>query len=142
MTVVDKVVDRKGTREVATAYLQYLYTPEGQDIAGTELLPADRPEGGGQVRQAVPKVNLFTIDEVFGGWAKAQKTHFADGGVFDQIYTRQVGSACIGLSHKQARIDSFAALARCLGCAPSSAIIASLLPWTARTPPAAAARCC
>ena len=54
-----------------------------------------------------PKVNLFTIDEVFGGWAKAQKTHFADGGVFDQIYTRKMSGRLARLSNKQARIHSF-----------------------------------
>ena len=69
---------------------EYLYTPEGQEIAAQQLLPPDRRQGGGQVRQAAfRRSSLFTIDEVFGGWAKAQKTHFADGGVFDQIYTKK-----------------------------------------------------
>ena len=89
VTVVDKVVDRKGTREVANAYLQYLYTPEGQDIAARNYYRPIDPKVAAKYDKQFTKVNLFTIDEVFGGWAKAQKTHFADGGVFDQIYTRK-----------------------------------------------------
>ena len=89
VTVVDKNVDRKGTREVATAYLQYLYTPEGQDIAAQNYYRPIDPKVAAKYDKQFTKVNLFTIDEVFGGWAKAQKTHFADGGVFDQIYTRK-----------------------------------------------------
>jgi sulfate transport system substrate-binding protein len=86
VAVVDKVVDKKGTREVAQAYLEYLYTPEGQEIAARNFYrPIDAKVAAKYERQ-FPKVNLFTIDDVFGGWAKAQKTHFADGGVFDQIY--------------------------------------------------------
>ena len=86
VTVVDKVVDKRGTRKVAEAYLQYLYSDEGQDIAGRNYY---RPRDGKAVAKyakTFSKVNLFTIDEVFGGWQKAQKTHFADGGVFDKIY--------------------------------------------------------
>jgi sulfate transport system substrate-binding protein len=86
VTVVDKVVDKRGTRKVAEAYLQYLYSDEGQDIAGRNYY---RPRDGKPVAKyakTFSKVNLFTIDEVFGGWQKAQKTHFADGGVFDKIY--------------------------------------------------------
>ena len=87
VAVVDKVVDKKGTRAIAEAYLQYLYTPEGQEIAAKTSLSAARRKGRGEVRQhRLPKVKLFTIDEVFGGWTKAQKAHFADGGIFDQIY--------------------------------------------------------
>jgi sulfate transport system substrate-binding protein len=89
VAVVDKNVDRKGTREVATAYLQYLYTPEGQDIAAQHHYRPIDPKVAAKYDKQFPKVNLFTIDDVFGGWAKAQKTHFADGGVFDQIYTRK-----------------------------------------------------
>ena len=89
VTVVDRNVDRKGTREVATGYLQYLYTPEGQDIAAQNYYRPIDPKVAAKYEKQFPKVNLFTIDEVFGGWAKAQKTHFADGGVFDQIYTRK-----------------------------------------------------
>ena len=89
VTVVDKNVDRKATREVAQAYLQYLYSPEGQDIAAQNYYRPIDPKVAARYDKQFTKVNLFTIDEVFGGWAKAQKTHFADGGVFDQIYTRK-----------------------------------------------------
>ena len=87
VTVVDKVVDRKGTRDVARAYLEYLYSPEGQDIAGRNYYRPTDPQVAARFARQFPKVNLFKIDEVFGGWAKAQKTHFADGGVFDKIFT-------------------------------------------------------
>jgi len=86
VTVVDKVVDRRGTRKLAEAYLHYLYSDEGQDIAGKHYY---RPRDGKAVAKygkTFTKVTLFTIDDVFGGWQKAQKTHFADGGVFDKIY--------------------------------------------------------
>lgn len=89
VTVVDKVVDKRGTREVAQAYLEFLYSPTGQDLAGQNYYrPVDAAAAAKYAKQ-FPKVNLFTIDEVFGGWAKAQKTHFADGGTFDQVYTRK-----------------------------------------------------
>jgi sulfate/thiosulfate-binding protein len=86
VTVVDKVVDKKGTRKVAEAYLEYLYNPEGQNIAGKHFYRPRDPKIAAQYAGQFAKVKLFTIDEVFGGWQKAQKTHFADGGVFDQIY--------------------------------------------------------
>jgi sulfate/thiosulfate transport system substrate-binding protein len=89
VTVVDKTVDRRGTREVATAYLQYLYTPEGQELAAQHFYRPIDPKVAAKYDQQFTKVSLFTIDDVFGGWTKAQKTHFADGGVFDQIYTRK-----------------------------------------------------
>ena len=89
VALVDKVVDRKGTRDVATAYLQYLYTPQGQDIAAQHHYRPIDPKVAAKYDKQFAKVSLFTIDELFGGWAKAQKTHFADGGVFDQIYTRK-----------------------------------------------------
>jgi sulfate transport system substrate-binding protein len=89
VSVVDRTADKKGTRAVAQAYLEYLYTPEGQEIAARNFYrPTDAKVAAAYAKQ-FPKVNLFTIDDVFGGWAKAQKTHFADGGVFDQIYTRK-----------------------------------------------------
>ena len=88
VAVVDKNADKHGTRELATAYLEYLYTPEGQDIAARNFYrPIDAGVAARYAKQ-FPKIGLFTIDEVFGGWTKAQKTHFADGGVFDQIYSR------------------------------------------------------
>ena len=89
VTVVDKVVDKRGTREVATAYLQYLYTPEGQEIAAQNWYRPTDPKVAAKHAKVFPKVNLFTIDAVFGGWARAQKTHFDDGGTFDQIYTKR-----------------------------------------------------
>ena len=89
VSVVDKVVDKRGTRKVAEAYLQYLYSPVGQDLAGKNFYrPRDKAAQAKYAKQ-FGTVNLFTIDEVFGGWTKAQKTHFAEGGVFDQIYGRK-----------------------------------------------------
>ena len=89
VAVVDKVVDKRGTRAVAQAYLEYLYSPEGQDIAGQNYYRPIDPAAAAKYARQFPKVNLFTIDDVFGGWAKAQKTHFAGGGSFDQVYTRK-----------------------------------------------------
>jgi sulfate transport system substrate-binding protein len=89
VAVVDKVVDKRGTRAVAQAYLEYLYTPEGQEIAARNFYRPIDDKVAAKYTKVFPKVSLFTIDEVFGGWAKAQKTHFADGGVFDQIYTKK-----------------------------------------------------
>jgi sulfate transport system substrate-binding protein len=86
VAVVDKVVDKKGTRAVAEAYLAYLYTPEGQEIAARNYYRPRLPAVAQKHAGVFPKIELVTIDEVFGGWQKAQKTHFADGGVFDQIY--------------------------------------------------------
>jgi sulfate transport system substrate-binding protein len=83
VTVVDRVVDRRGTREVATAYLEYLYSDIGQDLAGKHFY---RPtSGAAMAKYPFPKLELVTIDGAFGGWTKAQKTFFADGGVFDSI---------------------------------------------------------
>ena len=86
VTVIDKVVDKKGTRKVAEAYLQYLYSAEGQDLAGKHFYRPRDPQVAAKYADQFSKVKLFTIDEVFGGWQKAQQTHFADGGTFDQIY--------------------------------------------------------
>ncbi len=88
--MVDKVVDKRGTRDVAKAYLEYLYSAGRPGDRREELLPPDRRRRSPpSTRSNFPKVKLFTIDELFGGWTKAQKTHFADGGVFDQIYTKK-----------------------------------------------------
>jgi sulfate transport system substrate-binding protein len=88
VAVVDKVVDKRGTRKVATAYLEYLYSHEGQTLAGDNYYrPRDAKIAARYAKQFAP-VKLFTIDEVFGGWANAQKTHFADGGLFDEINRR------------------------------------------------------
>ena len=89
VTVVDKVVDKRGTRAVAQAYLEYLYSPEGQDIAGQNYYRPIDPKVAAKYAKSFPKINLFKIDEVFGGWAKAQKTHFSDGGTFDKVYTKK-----------------------------------------------------
>jgi len=88
VALVDKVVDKRGTREVATAYLEYLYSPEGQEIAARNFYRPIDDKVRAKYAKNFPAVKLFTIDEVFGGWTKAQKTHFADGGVFDQIYSK------------------------------------------------------
>jgi sulfate transport system substrate-binding protein len=89
VAVVDKVVDKKGTREVAQAYLEYLYGPEGQEIAARNFYRPIDDKVAAKYTKTFPKLSLFTVDDTFGGWAKAQKTHFADGGVFDQIYTKK-----------------------------------------------------
>ncbi len=86
VTIVDKVADKKGTRSVADAYLQYWYTKEGQEIAARNFYRPRDSEVAKKYENSFAKVELFTIDDVFGGWTKAQKEHFADGGVFDQIY--------------------------------------------------------
>lgn len=89
VTVVDKNVDKHGTRKVAEAYLEYLYSPEGQEIAAKNYYrPTDATVAARYAKQ-FPKLNLIKIDEAFGGWAKVQKEHFADGGVFDQIYSKK-----------------------------------------------------
>jgi sulfate transport system substrate-binding protein len=86
VAVVDKVVDKKGTRAAAQAYLDFLYTPEGQEIGAKNYYRPRLEAVSKKFASTFPKINLITIDEVFGGWQKAQKTHFADGGVFDSIY--------------------------------------------------------
>jgi sulfate/thiosulfate transport system substrate-binding protein len=83
---VDRVVQRKKTAEVARAYLEYLYSPVGQDLAARHFFRPFLPEVRAKYAAQYPDVNLFTIDEVFGGWQKATKLHFSDGGLFDQIY--------------------------------------------------------
>lgn len=86
VALVDKNVDKKGTRAVAQAYLEYLYTPEGQEIAARNFYRPRLPEVAKKYESTFPKLSLITIDEVFGGWPNATKTFFAEGGVFDQIY--------------------------------------------------------
>ncbi|NHZ61673.1 sulfate ABC transporter substrate-binding protein [Massilia sp. CCM 8694] len=86
VSVVDKVVDKRGTRKVAQAYLEFLYTDEGQEIAAKNYYRPVVPKIAAKYAAQFPKVKLFTIDEAAGGWTKAQKAHFADGGVFDQVY--------------------------------------------------------
>jgi len=90
VTVVDRNVDRKGTRAVAEEYLKYLYSEEGQDLAGKHFYrPAASKAAQAKYAKQFPKLNLFTVDQAFGGWAAADKAHFADGASFDQIYTRK-----------------------------------------------------
>jgi sulfate transport system substrate-binding protein len=86
VAVVDKVADKHGVRAVAQAYLDYLYSDEGQRIAGRHYYRPRNPAIAAQFAQQFREIKLFTIDEAFGGWANAQKIHFADGGIFDQIY--------------------------------------------------------
>ena len=86
VAVVDRVAAKHNTKTVAQAYLEYLYTPEGQTIAARHYYRPRLAAVANKYAAQFPKVTLFTIDEVFGGWAKAQRTHFADGGTFDQIY--------------------------------------------------------
>jgi sulfate transport system substrate-binding protein len=86
VTVVDKVVDRRGTRKVAEAYLKFLYTPEGQDIVARNFYRPRDPQIAAKYAGQFPSLKLVTIDDTFGGWSKAQATHFKDGGTFDQIY--------------------------------------------------------
>lgn len=88
VAVVDKVVDKKGTRKQAEAYLKFLYTPEGQTIAAQNYYRPRDPKIAAKYASQFPKVKLFTLKDVFGDWRSAQKKHFADGGVFDQIYSK------------------------------------------------------
>ena len=87
VAVVDKVVDKRGTRKVAEAYLEYLYSPVGQEIAAKNFYRPIDDKVAARYAAQFPNIALFTIDDVYGGWARAQKIHFADRGVFDQIYS-------------------------------------------------------
>jgi sulfate/thiosulfate-binding protein len=86
VSVVDRVVDRKGTRQVAQAYLEFLYSPEGQEIAARNFYRPRLPELAEKYSNVFKRLDLITIDEVFGGWQKAQKTHFSEGGEFDKLF--------------------------------------------------------
>jgi sulfate transport system substrate-binding protein len=86
VAMLDKTVDKRGTREVATAYLEYLYSEKGQEIAAKNHYRPSMKAVLDKHMDKFPKINLFTIDEALGGWDKVQKMHFADGGTFDQIY--------------------------------------------------------
>ncbi|MBS1132302.1 MAG: sulfate transporter substrate-binding protein [Proteobacteria bacterium] len=88
VAVVDKIVDKKGTRKVATEYLNYLYSPEGQDIAGKNFYRPTDAKVAAKYAKQFAKLKLVTVDKEFGGWTKVQKEHFNDGGVFDQIYIK------------------------------------------------------
>ncbi len=87
VSVVDKVVDKRGTRKVAEAYLQYLYSAEGQELAARHHYRPRDAKVAEKYAGSFGKLDLVTVDELFGGWRNAQKTHFADGGLFDQIYS-------------------------------------------------------
>jgi sulfate transport system substrate-binding protein len=89
VTVVDKNVDKKGTRVVAQAYLEYLYTEEAQDIIGKHFYRPTSTKAQAKYAKQLPKLNLFKIEDAFGGWEQAAKVHFSDGGTFDQIYSRK-----------------------------------------------------
>ncbi|MFZ4480042.1 MAG: sulfate ABC transporter substrate-binding protein [Rhodoferax sp.] len=89
VSVVDRNVDRKGTRAVAQAYLEYLYSDEGQDIAGKNFYRPISEKFQAKYVKQLPKIKLFTIEQAFGGWTKADKDHFADGGSFDLIYLKK-----------------------------------------------------
>lgn len=86
VTLVDRNVDRRGTRAVAQAYLEFLYTDEGQDLAGKHFYRPTSPKAQARYAKQFPKLDLFTIEQAFGSWAQATRQHFADGGLFDQIY--------------------------------------------------------
>jgi sulfate/thiosulfate-binding protein len=86
LSVVDTIADKKGTRAVAEAYLRYWYSREGQEIAARNSYRPRDPEIAKEYEASFAKVELFTIDEMFGGWTEAQKVHFSEGGIFDQIY--------------------------------------------------------
>ena len=86
MAIVDKVADEHGSRDLAKTYLDFLYSPEGQDIAARNGLRARDAAVAAKYKADFPDVRLLTVDEVFGGWRQAQATHFADGGVFDQVH--------------------------------------------------------
>jgi len=86
VALVDKNVDKKGTRKVAEAYLRYLYTPEAQDLIGKHYYRPRNPEVAAKYKARFPNVALFTIDRNFGGWKRTQAAHFNDGGLFDQIF--------------------------------------------------------
>ena len=88
VAVVDKVVDKKGTRDLAEAYLQYLYSEEGQEIAAKNFYRPTNAKIAAKYASQFPAITLFKIDEAFGGWKNAHKIHFADGGTFDQIYQK------------------------------------------------------
>lgn len=88
VTVIDKTVDKRKTRTVAQAYLEYLYSEEGQEIAAKNYYRPTLASVAAKYEKQFPKISLIKIDDVFGGWQKAQKTHFSDGGTFDQIYQK------------------------------------------------------
>ena len=89
MALVDRNVDKHGTREVAQAYLDFLYAPQAQEIAARHFYRPIDAQVAAKYSAQFPPLSLFTVDEVFGGWDKAQNEHFSDGGTFDRIYSRK-----------------------------------------------------
>ena len=87
VSIVDKVTAKRGTTEIAQAYLQFLYSEEGQEIGAKNFCRPQSPQALAKYARQFPKITLFTIDDLFGGWQKTQKKHFEDGGIFDKIYT-------------------------------------------------------
>jgi sulfate/thiosulfate transport system substrate-binding protein len=92
VALIDSVVDRKGTRAVAEGYLEYLYTPEGQDIVARNFFRPTNAEVAARYAQQFPEIRTFTVDAVFGGWARAQAEHFADGGIYDRLFLPASGA--------------------------------------------------
>jgi sulfate/thiosulfate transport system substrate-binding protein len=92
VALIDSVVDRKGTRAVAEAYLDYLYAPEGQDIVARNFFRPSDPAVAERYAEQFPPMRLFTVDAVFGGWARAQAEHFADGAVYDRLFLTASGA--------------------------------------------------
>lgn len=88
VAVIDKMVDKRGTRQIAEAYLQYLYSEQGQEIAAKHFYRPTNEKVAEKYAAQFPKIELFRIDDAFGGWKNAHKIHFADDGTFDQIYLR------------------------------------------------------
>lgn len=89
VAIVDKTVDKNGNRQLARGYLNFLYSPLGQELAAKHYFRPRNPQVAAKYAAQFPKIKLFSINDVFGGWAKAQKTHFVNGAVFDQIYTEK-----------------------------------------------------
>ena len=89
VAIVDKNVDKDGNRNLAKGYLNYLYSPKGQDLAAQYFFRPRNPQIAAKYAAQFPKIKLFSIGDVFGGWAKAQKTHFLNGAIFDQIYSEK-----------------------------------------------------
>ena len=89
VAVVDKNVDRKGTRDVATEYLKHLYSDEAQDLIGKNFYRPSGKQATAKYAAQFPKLELFSVDSAFGGWAQANKAHFDDGASFDQIYVKK-----------------------------------------------------
>jgi sulfate transport system substrate-binding protein len=92
VALIDSVVDRKGTRAVAEAYLEYLYAPDGQDIVARNFFRPTDAEVAARYTEQLPEMRMFTVDAVFGGWARAQAEHFADGGIYDRLFQAASGA--------------------------------------------------